>query len=687
MLKRLTSVIINIILISMKRSLLLHILLFVLLSNACVVKEKEIEHIVRLENTRITCDSLSTFLKSPEPRIRARAVEALGKLQDNSCLQTLVDMLKDPDENVRLETVFALGQIGISDLAEAALITKLNSIEENEVNIRIIEALGKIGTERTFPILIRLFKSENANLRAEAALSAGRMASRKITNQSMTTSLTSLLEDKNDDVRWKACYSLMQAGKDLDIKSLRKAIDDPDPRVRKYAIQSLGKLQDLAVIESLARILRKEKDWRVRVKVANALGNYPLYLVADYFSFLNQESHIRRTIIQAIGACALQEPKRYRKNSREHNLAKHQLEQILTYQLNNDNAYMNKWTLSEIKTTLNSYARLMGKQSIEMISKFTHNEDKFIQASANAALGETGSNQVLRILEKNYTNAPTTVKIAILEAYTKIGKPTNPRLYLNALRENDHVLVALAVKGLSQDTLNSKIYTLPVIEAYQKLPKPVDVESAKIIFQAMMKIGDKRLLPVLKEALKIPDKALSIVVAKVLEKISKEDYSAQITSFTQPHQDFQYRDIQRLEGSKAFIKTTRGNIEIKLFTEDAPLTVLNFVQLAEKGFYDRLTFHRVVPDFVIQGGDPRGDSWGSPGYSIRSEYNKRPYLRGTVGMASAGKDTEGCQFFITHSEQPQLDGRYTVFGQVTSGMDVVDSIQEGDVIELVSIQR
>ena len=107
----------------------------------------------------------------------------------------------------------------------------------------------------------------------------------------------------------------------------------------------------------------------------------------------------------------------------------------------------------------------------------------------------------------------------------------------------------------------------------------------------------------------------------------------------------------------------------------------------EKGFYDRLTFHRVVPNFVIQAGDPRGDSWGSPGYAIRSEYNHHPYIRGTVGMASAGKDTEGCQFFITHSEQPQLTGEYTAFGQVTTGMDVVDTIQAGDFMELVQVRR
>jgi cyclophilin family peptidyl-prolyl cis-trans isomerase len=111
----------------------------------------------------------------------------------------------------------------------------------------------------------------------------------------------------------------------------------------------------------------------------------------------------------------------------------------------------------------------------------------------------------------------------------------------------------------------------------------------------------------------------------------------------------------------------------------------SFITLARKGYFNNLTFHRVVPNFVIQGGDPRGDGEGGPGYQIRCEVNTRPYARGAVGMALSGKDTGGSQFFITHSPQPHLDGGYTVFGQVISGMEVVDRISRGDVIRRVEI--
>jgi cyclophilin family peptidyl-prolyl cis-trans isomerase len=135
----------------------------------------------------------------------------------------------------------------------------------------------------------------------------------------------------------------------------------------------------------------------------------------------------------------------------------------------------------------------------------------------------------------------------------------------------------------------------------------------------------------------------------------------------------------------AIITTDRGTIRIALRGADAPLTVANFIELARRHYFDGLAFHRVVPNFVVQDGDPRGDGDGGPGYTIRDELNERPFLRGTVGMALSWKDTGGSQFFITHSPQPHLDARYTVFGRVVNGMDVVDRIQQGDTITRVRV--
>lgn len=136
---------------------------------------------------------------------------------------------------------------------------------------------------------------------------------------------------------------------------------------------------------------------------------------------------------------------------------------------------------------------------------------------------------------------------------------------------------------------------------------------------------------------------------------------------------------------KAVIETKKGNIELVLFEEDAPNTVANFEGLANKGFYDGLTFHRVIPDFVIQGGCPKGNGTGGPGYTIKCEINENKHVTGAMSMAHAGKDTGGSQFFITHSPQPHLDGVHTVFGKVTKGMEVVNSIKEQDVMTKVRV--
>jgi cyclophilin family peptidyl-prolyl cis-trans isomerase len=126
------------------------------------------------------------------------------------------------------------------------------------------------------------------------------------------------------------------------------------------------------------------------------------------------------------------------------------------------------------------------------------------------------------------------------------------------------------------------------------------------------------------------------------------------------------------------IETGRGNIIIELFAQDAPLATQSFLDLADRRFFDGHRWHRVVPAFVIQDGDPRGDGTGGPGYTLRDEVNRRSYERGTVGMARSGPDTGGSQFFITLSPQPHLEGAYTVFGQVVSGLDVMDRITQGD---------
>ena len=140
---------------------------------------------------------------------------------------------------------------------------------------------------------------------------------------------------------------------------------------------------------------------------------------------------------------------------------------------------------------------------------------------------------------------------------------------------------------------------------------------------------------------------------------------------------------------KATIETNKGIIELELYPQHAPKTVNNFVFLARDGFYDGVTFHRVISDFMIQGGDPTGTGRGGPGYTFEDELEGNPlkHERGVISMANAGPNTNGSQFFITHSPQPHLNGRHTVFGKVEKGLEVVDAIREGDKMKKVEISE
>ncbi len=148
------------------------------------------------------------------------------------------------------------------------------------------------------------------------------------------------------------------------------------------------------------------------------------------------------------------------------------------------------------------------------------------------------------------------------------------------------------------------------------------------------------------------------------------------------HQDFSEQAIQAMEKTRAVIHTRLGDIKLRFFPEVAPNHVHNFIQLAQKGFYDKTTFHRVIPGFMIQGGDPNtkddnraNDGQGGPGYTLKAEFNKRPHQRGTLSMArAADPDSAGSQFFICVADAPHLDGQYTVFGEVVEGMETADKI-------------
>ena len=137
----------------------------------------------------------------------------------------------------------------------------------------------------------------------------------------------------------------------------------------------------------------------------------------------------------------------------------------------------------------------------------------------------------------------------------------------------------------------------------------------------------------------------------------------------------------------ATIATEKGNLVLELFASDVPVTVNNFVFLAREGFYDGTTFHRVIPGFMAQGGDPTGTGTGTPGYSFADEFTEHTHVAGALSMANSGPNTNGCQFFITYTPQHRLDGKHSVFGQLIEGMDVLEKIEPGDTIIQITVEE
>jgi cyclophilin family peptidyl-prolyl cis-trans isomerase/HEAT repeat protein len=259
----------------------------------------------------------------------------------------------------------------------------------------------------------------------------------------------------------------------------------------------------------------------------------------------------------------------------------------------------------------------------------------------------------------------------ILSEFAGSKNPAITDICLSALKDS-------SFSAYAEETKQILIFDL------NEISMPQDMDLILMHIQVLGEMKAQQSTGLLEKYLKSDNYDIAKTSADALKNITGSDYENQITA-QKYRTDFDWDKLNSIFFNRfANIKTNRGDIKIELLPDAAPFTVLNFVKLAEKNYFNNIIFHRVVPNFVIQTGDPTGTGYGGPGYSIRSELSPLHYETGVVGMASSGKDTEGSQFFITHSSTPHLDSRYTIFAKVTDGMNVVDEIQIGDYIETIT---
>lgn len=631
--------------------------------------------LVMLENGRNFDEAfIYSCLRDSDPKIRARAALSIARFQNYDAADSLQSLLSDADLSARESTAFALGQIGLalklkgdttSNTCEKYLISALQEEKEQRVRQYILDALGKAGSRKSVPVLLKHVHGNALLLKVAAMQSIGLLAYWNCADTVVADEIIAGLDDPDENVRWKTAYALMRLKDISSAKKLGNALQDEEPLVRMYAARALGEIKAATFAPALLEHVN-DSDWRVQVNVLRAIERIGDRAWApDVIPLLNAKNeHVKRAAISALGSLECQKANQ---NLRE-------VCQDSTTLLCGDAA--------------KALSQILKEQAMPIIEPLIQSESAYIRRKVAESLGLIANEESFNLLQMMLDDKDIGVQTHALESIGQFGmelsREKTVQLILKKLSLDDLALTTVAAQICATNQIAELVPEL--MEAYHRFDSPTGIEPRVAIIQALGELNAESAIPLLEKALQDEYAAIPKASVQSLKHITGNDYSAEKLAVDQKHPRTGRVALPRIKKARAKILTNKGDIIVELFPESALFTVANFIKLANEGFYNGIIFHRVVSDFVIQAGCPRGDGWGGPGYSIRCEINQKKYGRGAVGMALAGKDTGGSQFFVTHSPQPHLNGRYTVFGQVVHGMDVVDKIQPFDIILSVEIE-
>jgi cyclophilin family peptidyl-prolyl cis-trans isomerase/HEAT repeat protein len=575
-----------------------------------IFEDKDIRHIADLQDRRKT-DSLLIYLSSDNVEHRKRAALAFASVQDTAAITDL-------SEVADTEAVFALGQM-YAPGSRYALKESIGRGNAMSIRREAFEALGKV------------VRKEDAGLLRDSTRAEGvawgiyRAGLRGLTDSILVREAASILSDINStrDDRLAAAhfFSRVQFKEQPAVASaiIRAAADD-DIEIRMAAVNALSKLSDVDAIKKAI----DDPDYRVRVNAGRALRTKPWDIAKPLFGRLLNDENANVSITVA--------------------------EVVLNIPAA-DTATIHQWAKAagNWRTQATLYSKLHAdKETRSIYAKSNNNYQK-------AALLKTMSDPAF-IFDEYKKNDAKVVKSTAAFALAHIT--SDLEIFKQIIADGDQGSIIPICDALRDTTRGFKrtITDHSFLEqAKSKLSLPRDYETYAPLEETLNYLKGVPPPAPLKNEYNHPiDWALALTIPK----------------------------DQRVR-----VKTSKGDIVMQLFIEEAPGSVVNFVKLVNSGYFNDRYFHRVVPNFVVQTGCNRGDGFGSEDYSIRSEFSQRKYKTGSVGMASAGKDTEGTQWFITHSPTPHLDGKYSIFAEVISGMDVVHKIEVGDkILEAVLVK-
>lgn len=678
--------------------------------------------ILRAEDERRWDGNLAALLSDRDVRVRRRAALAAGRIGDERAVSSLVTLLQtDRDAGVRAMAAFALGEVESASGADALISAFNRPGEPGEVRARVLEALGKIAAA--------LPKSDEAHMAAlgEAILSglsveaarfsmadkivvlAGLTAALRAHPAAAAPAVAKFLSHKDERIRADALNTLARLRiKDVNEQVRPRLTNDPSPIVRANAARVLGASEDKAALDALIARATADGDERVRVSSIRALAALrDARAVAPLF----QRAATLFTAYRAGRAGGLAHPKeagelleiatamgRLLANAgdlRAFALLKEfrDAEGIQAPEMEialariAPAAYLREAPFNKLS---DEAMRAVVRKNWRVASSLAQGLGEIGGITAEAAgSGVVGLQADAQIIVRSLLDDAEMPALAVpdlLRAFSSFKPLDAAEVLRKRLGAKDPIVRATAAELLGESGPN-EANTRSLVDALPAAMRDELNDAVLSILDALAKQKSAAGNNAIKTALASTDHLVRRRAVALLEANEAGDFSARIGLVATRNTLADYRRaVARHNGRvRALVTTDKGSFTIELLPDDAPLTVDNFVQLAERGYFNNIAFHRVVPNFVIQGGDPRGDGNGGPGHQIRCEINEEEFDRAAVGMALSGKDTGGSQWFVTHSPQPHLDGGYTVFGRVTSGMEVVDAIERGDLIRRMTI--
>jgi HEAT repeat protein/cyclophilin family peptidyl-prolyl cis-trans isomerase len=609
--------------------------------------------------------------------VRRRAILAIGRVGLPEGLPAVLAGLSETSEDIRAMSAFAAGLIGTPPAA--APLEKALTDPSALVRGRAAEALGLIGQPTSAAAIVAAFgtcRDTIANIDPDdetvgkaADVDACRLALLALVRLKSYDGVARLtLNERGQPISrwWPVAFAFQRLGDKQATEAMATLAASPGVYTPSFAMRALAAWHDPRVVpiaQGLA--IRAAADLRLRVSAVRALGQSGGTAAVDTLLALVRDratpQNLMLEAVQALGRA--KDPRAF--------------DTLLD--LVNDS-----WPTMRA-AALESAAADQPDRFLFVVPSLGADRDWSVRAALAGIFANLPADRVRGALTDLAGDADMRVRGPALTALAKVGSPDLTDKLFEAVAAPDFVLRATAARLIGEKKPEGGIAKL--VAAFARADSDATYAARVAALEGLSKYGGPEALSTLHQALTDKEWPVRIRAAELLRTLGEPTAQPQRPAPIREAPEFfeSARVLHPQYSPHMLIETRRGTVEVELDVVNAPLTSIRIIEMARAGFFNGMKIHRVVPDFVVQAGDPRGDGEGGPGYSMPDELSATPYVRGTVGMALDFKDTGGSQFFITLSPQPHLDDKYTAFGHVVSGLEFVDVLSQWDVIEKVQI--